>query len=153
MNYKLALQLKDTGFPQKEYLLIDADTISSMSQRGAGLAFQREGFGYHRTFDLSYLGYPDTEQDFFEHGKFRSSSLFSKRYLQSEEGKKFTVYFPTLSELIEACGDRFVILRNRGQVWLASNCTEIDDDQKCSIVSANSPEEAVAYLWLILNKK
>lgn len=60
---------------------------------------------------------------------------------------------PTLSELIEACGDRFYSL-----VYATDNdwrCFVESRDQEDYISSSqgSSPEEAVANLWLALNKK
>jgi len=52
------------------------------------------------------------------------------------------VYLPTLEELIEACGEN---LDKQYDGWLASaNC-----DQSCF---ARTPAEAVARLWLALQK-
>lgn len=63
---------------------------------------------------------------------------------------------PTLSELIEACGDGFVILERYSsaeygcmepiQVYDGGNPLE-------EITHGKTPEEAVARLWLALNKK
>lgn len=75
------------------------------------------------------------------------------------------VYAPTLSELIEACGDRFqnvnltsglMSMRNKETLfWEAcayikgeTYTTWQNEDCKYS-----SPEEAIANLWLALNKK
>jgi hypothetical protein len=56
------------------------------------------------------------------------------------------VYLPTLEELIEACGENFVSLHRQYDGWLASaNC-----DQSCF---AKTPAEAVARLWLALQKR
>ncbi len=56
------------------------------------------------------------------------------------------MFYPTLSELIEACGSKFgALLVGPGILWTASgNGLE---------VHAGNPEEAVANLWLELNKK
>lgn len=63
---------------------------------------------------------------------------------------------PTLSELIKACGNRFDELSrdetNRGGEWLAI----WGDNQDPSIThtgQGQTPEEAVAKLWLQINKK
>lgn len=66
------------------------------------------------------------------------------------------VYIPTLTELIEACGDRFGVLSRPpnvetamawgGQQWRAGSM----DFQSAF---GSTPEEAVARLWLALNKK
>lgn len=59
-------------------------------------------------------------------------------------------YFPTLSELIEACGERFLQLQvlRRSRFWQAWS-----DDPSISTGAGRTPEEAVANLWLELNKK
>ena len=98
MNYKLAKELKDAGFPQK-------------------------GRGWH----IDPLG-----------------------HLTNQVGEP---RIPTLSELIEACGEDFGELRRtapkRGSVkmrWFAGNLLDI-----CGL--GKTPEEAVARLWLALKKK
>tara|TARA_R110000851_G_C12848934_1_gene542599 strand:- start:19 stop:336 length:318 start_codon:yes stop_codon:yes gene_type:complete len=63
------------------------------------------------------------------------------------------LFKPTLSELIEACGNRLTIIENWGgrvdSGWSAYE-NEIDD---LGIESkGKTPEEAVAKLWLELNK-
>lgn len=62
-------------------------------------------------------------------------------------------YFPTLSELIEACGENFGVLVQmlRPEThWLA--CDNEREFAKFQ-VRGNLPEEAVARLWLELNRK
>lgn len=73
------------------------------------------------------------------------------------------VYIPTLSELIEACGEGFTMLikptnyTNPENLWYAG----IDDADQEGYPNVSSdypsgegktPEEAVAKLWLALNK-
>lgn len=64
-----------------------------------------------------------------------------------------TPYIPTLSELIEACGDGFErILRIKGKYQTNKPSTRVEyriDDWYWY----STPEEAVANLWLELNKK
>ena len=56
------------------------------------------------------------------------------------------VYVPTLEELIDACGENFGSLNKQNDGWLAyANC-----DQSCF---AETPAEAVARLWLALQKR
>lgn len=55
---------------------------------------------------------------------------------------------PTLSELIEACRGSFFRL-TYADGWEASS----DSGGKWTYVGGLTPEEAVAYLWLALNKK
>jgi len=59
-------------------------------------------------------------------------------------------YSPTLSELIEACGERFETLEKTKNNWKcipAGSCLYSLD-----WTVGSSPEEAVAKLWLKLNK-
>lgn len=62
------------------------------------------------------------------------------------------LYYPTLSELIEACGDRFGELSRTGErvnKWIC-----YDYGCLCDLKSkGKTPEEAVANLWIKLNKK
>lgn len=63
---------------------------------------------------------------------------------------------PTLSELIEACGEKFVRLEKVAAYFQAYSNIWIygDRDTKGYIAASGStPEYAVAYLWLALNKK
>ena len=55
--------------------------------------------------------------------------------------------FPTLSELIKACGKGLWSLVNAGEDWIAKN------DKLKLAFAGKTPEEAVARLWLALNKK
>lgn len=106
MNYELAKQLKDAGFPQK----------------GEGIFEGGEG-----TDEL-----PD-------------------------------VYSPTLEELIEACGDRLMSVHRtvparveKSDHWGAEAYFETgpDDEPRGSQLGlGQTPTEAVAKLWLALNKK
>jgi len=58
-------------------------------------------------------------------------------------------YRPTLSELIEGCGDRFLALsryeKTNGSIEWGACITNTEE-------MAKTPEEAVAKLWLKLNK-
>ena len=60
-------------------------------------------------------------------------------------------YTPTLSELISACGERFGYLQQKERkgkiIWCANSDGTHED------IEAPTPEEAVARLWLELNKK
>lgn len=79
--------------------------------------------------------------------------------LVNGDSTKGTACFPTLEELIEACGKRFSILhmRHRGasaawgnHKWHAAAEPTSEDSNH---VFADSPTEAVALLWLALNEK
>lgn len=57
--------------------------------------------------------------------------------------------YPTLSELIKACGHLFFQLtKGSGELWYAEGDTE-----EYPKYTAFSPEEAVAKLWLAINNK
>ena len=62
---------------------------------------------------------------------------------------------PTLSELIDACGDGwagFGSLRKTEVNWLASTPTEPDEGRHYVLSQkGKTPSEAVARLWLVLN--
>ena len=62
-------------------------------------------------------------------------------------------YCPTLSELIEACGDKFYGLHKmvNGE-WLAF-MYDIEDSTRQVECKGNTAEEAVSNLWLELNEK
>lgn len=73
-------------------------------------------------------------------------------YIERDEDK---VYIPTLSELIDACGDRFggLTCGIPDRDWFAYNNTQSDDEIKEVNKYGKTPEESVAKLWLELNKK
>lgn len=74
---------------------------------------------------------------------------------------KGELYLPTLSELIEACGDMFGQLikydPDKGHLFIAIGehpRWEIETESKVIRTEPYStPEEAVARLWIALNKK
>lgn len=147
MTYELAKKLKDAGFPQHAELLISAESLTNASPQDMRNFLSRD-MGRHITFDYSI--YPEPIPDDWSQGKARSSALFSKEFLESEDGVKYTVYNPTLSELIEACDikSNFVLIKN-GQ-WNAGCGNGIDDG---IVGTGNTAIEAVANLYLALNKK
>lgn len=96
MNYELARQLKDAGFPQKFHAIVDEST---------------------------YRMKPD--------------------------------YTPTLSELIEACGDDFEVLKRNPNGWYyaGSGLTDFPNGNRLEAGNWPTPEIAVAKLWLAINTK
>lgn len=110
MKYKLALELKNAGFPQK----------AAPSGNVTGLC---------------------------KHGNWGFSLIRESCDCTPDD----TCHIPTLEELIEACGDRLESLVNLHDMlhdmnkWIAA----------ASIVSGEgtTSTEAVARLWLTLNKK
>lgn len=138
MNYELAKKLKDAGFPQEmkfgDILLFeDKEWIHT----GGG---HLESDGKKEGFYAEKCGNCCVEA-----GIYDSKSLV--RNIYDEEGIKI----PTLSELIEACGDKFGWLK-RLEVF------NVTWEAACNIMPGKiflepTPEEAVANLWLELNKK
>lgn len=103
MNYELAKELKEAGFPTKHYV---GSRFYLNESPNLVVSEAPMGGEYH----------------------FRDNET----------------YIPTLSELIEACAERFVGLINRHD-WLAIS----DDGHE----NGSTPEEAVARLWLALHAK
>lgn len=66
--------------------------------------------------------------------------------------------FPTLSELIAACGDRFSsmdAMHYLGKIstWRVREEKQYHGGRDNLLTIGETPEEAVANLWLLLNKK
>jgi hypothetical protein len=63
------------------------------------------------------------------------------------------LWIPSLSELIKACGDGFIKLvyqkDNYGNHYMTY---KLNSNGSCQVFSCLTPEEAVAKLWLELNK-
>lgn len=88
---------------------------------------------------------------------FERSAYNHTAWIQNPGNPDELVYKPTLSELIEACGESFnslsrvnkngseAVADKEDMIWKAS-CWE-------QFVLSETPEEAVAKLWLELNKK
>jgi len=76
---------------------------------------------------------------------FKQTGIHSPLTYSRKEGEP---YYPYLNELIEACGESFYNLVKQ-QVWVARAYNEKEDEY---VGTGNTPEEAVAELWLALNK-
>jgi len=65
------------------------------------------------------------------------------------------MYYPTLSELIEACGDEFDLLEKREIAYFAFGSSKNSRMMKIHPYrgSGATPEEALTNLWLALNEK
>jgi hypothetical protein len=105
---------------------------------------------YELALELQEAGWP---QDV---GMRPVSSEKLNTYSELLEAEKEPV-FPTLSQLIEACGDRFHSLGLRlpkgnkpVPKWHVASQTPASFTHEAM---ADTPEEAVARLWLALNKK
>ena len=90
------------------------------------------GFPFRNNFELRYFN-----------EKKGGGIVFKDMDKFEEEG---LIKIPTLSELIDACGDGFNNLTKYVGGW--GTFTEYDD----RIDLYSTPEEAIAKLWLLLNK-
>lgn len=106
---------------------------------------------YELAKQLKDAGFPEPERVVIN----QNNSKLSSKLEPLGEYKPF-IHQPTLSELIEACGDKFDSLyryvESEGEryVWGAHKvgATGADD-----IIEEKTPEAAVAKLWLALNTK
>lgn len=99
---------------------------------------------YYYYYNIKYMDYQLAlklkEAGFPQNGK-------DCNWIIDEESPLDEIYTPTLSELIEACGEEFLSLAKFGKIWEAFRHKELKPEV------GNTPEEAVANLWLELNKK
>ena len=129
MNYELAKKLKDAGYSQDG----EGETLEDMYV----CEHHQKTHGYESCCDC------DGERLCSEH----------------KDGVYDYAYAPTLSELIEACGESFYSLcrkKNGGNnKWVAVDSFEnvAYREWGSGIKHFETAEEAVANLWLALNKK
>jgi hypothetical protein len=118
MDYKLAKQLKDAGFPVTSICIGDKIWINKDN----------------KSIVIS---------------KDELEIAFNKIVVKGEWYK-----IPTLSELIEACGDKFneLIRYYQGDGFLAC-ASGLGKDGMAIAEEGKTPDEAVAKLWLELNDK
>lgn len=122
ISLELAKQLKDAGFPQGE-------SIDKIISKGVGLAYLRES---------------KPSDELLE--KYESALLSLKELYQDDSEY---VFVPTLSELIEACGERFSTLEySKITKWCATAQPRTGDNY-----FGHTPDIATAKLWLILQGK
>ncbi len=101
---------------------------------------------------LRDAGYPQGQMPYYD----------SEGYIhRSEEEIENWVYEPSLSELIEACGDGFPALQ-RSNMWRGTYNPDGPKefvglrwfiDLGDTLIEGETPEEAVAVLWMSINKK
>ena len=106
---------------------------------------------YTLALKLKEAGFPqDGYGEYIESPDIRGKQV---AFLNPEK----TCYVPDLSELIEACGEngnkfdclhQQSVFRDDDERWMARPIGLL-----CEDVFGNTPEEAVANLWLELNKK
>lgn len=111
-----------------------------------------DSLGYELAKQLKDTGFP------FERGETEDQRKSDRLRFYDSEGKQF--FLPTLSELIEACGERFseiekdywedgVGIVKGWRCW----ATQVEEGVMPLTGTGQTPEEAVAKLWLELNKK
>lgn len=126
LDYELAKQLKDAGFPQEAAFFHEESEYPDNRR-------------YHRPaslYGLGVKGTPTTDQGL--------------------------IADPTLEELIEACGEKFVALYRfkrklpSGDIWKTGDLRINDHEVSWPYPESGegpTPRQAVAKLWLALNKK
>lgn len=124
MNYELAKKLKDAGFPQ---------TYKKSSPWA--------DFAYKTNDDELHLLHEDNDTQWWIGNDYSSQ-------VDEEKMNEEWVKVPTLEELIEACGERLWGLTRHGNFWQTNWVDGFAGDS-----GGYTPSEAVANLWLALNKK
>ena len=111
---------------------------------------------YELAKELKEAGFP--KEDWVEEGyyeDFKANNLTLKEPMPLPNKPKFGYQMPTLSELIEACGEEFSVLTKRGGEYEAKSRGKMLSQKITDfkvVIKGVSPEEAVAKLWLELNK-
>jgi hypothetical protein len=101
---------------------------------------------YELALELRTAGFP---QGFHPHEERHHSWIDANGHYLSSEGDQTSCYVPTLSELIEACGDLPFTLNHPavGTNWV-SRCGNYPH---FFTGIGSKPEDAVARVWLALN--
>jgi hypothetical protein len=119
----------------------DSTNTESINDMNYALAKQLKDAGFRQnvTGDGNF-SMPD--------GSFQHPMDAAKKYPQS-------CYVPTLSELIEACGKDFAFLAKAddGIEWKATAASFGRVGEMIISASGSTPEEAVAKLWLALQRE
>lgn len=106
---------------------------------------------YELAKELKEAGFPQNwKNDFYS----KEGLIFRQPTTRLITGNE--IFIPTLSELIEACGDEFGSIERRVlEVGIIQNIIVWDcwDSTPLNRGYGSTPEEAVAKLWLELNKK
>lgn len=109
---------------------------------------------YSLALKLKEAGFPQVPKDGFDEAGNPRGHYDSIEIAQKPETR---CYKPHLEELIEACGDRFIGLRKAEPgakfilAWLA-DAYEKGQRYYTFDTEGNTPSEAVANLWLALQK-
>lgn len=116
--------------------------------------------GQHFPKELKDAGFPLKEVKPFD-ARYAFTGMFAmepeplglsdEECLENIRSKTWYAY-PTLSELIEACGEYFRDLQLINGQWKARAVEETEDSVRIRVSIYPTPEEAVAKLWLVLKK-
>lgn len=104
---------------------------------------------YELALKLKNTGFPQM----FKTPK-RGKILNSKGETEMKLSERHYIYTPTLAELIEACGEDLYSIQFRANIP-KTKCYVISklSHNNGPVFSSQTPEEAVAHLWLSLQKK
>lgn len=132
LNYELAKKLKEAGFPQKDLFRWDEDTHPDATIE----EYRRLNVGR-----VTYEGY------------YCPALTNEKKHTDKDD-----IYIPTLLELIEACGDDFGTLHHIHKPKTWTSVSRLFSREGSKLLNGHegkgdTPEEAVANLWLELNNK
>lgn len=112
---------------------------------------------YELALELKSAGFPQRhlDSDFNGWSRFfyEEDGLIRENTLSVNPSDNDSIYDPTLSELIEACGSNLQALVKEDGKWVAAQRWNNYEGYFCLERSGPTPEEAVAKLWLELNKK
>lgn len=127
MNYELAKELTDAGFPQD---------IKVGDKYYSEIGHPRLGIPHQQAENISFVDHTDIINKLCSDG-------FTK--------------IPTIEELIDACGEKEFTLKRihdnkLGWIWKVYGWTTKDAIEQITS-TGKTPTEAVAKLWLVLNKK
>lgn len=101
---------------------------------------------YELALELKNVGFPNSS-NWVWHDDY--GYITHEASLEKEMFKEV----PALSELIEACGDRFSSLtRSPRNTWYVAEVKNGSQVELVRDIECSTPEEAVAKLWLELNK-
>ena len=98
--------------------------------------------------ELKEAGYPQERQKYMP--ELDGINIY---FEGNQEDPTGSFKIPTLSELIDACGERFYALTKARDGWMTQGFNNDEGDPANMIIKrSDTPEEAVARLWIALNK-
>ena len=107
---------------------------------------------YEDAKELKDAGFPQGLRSDTLHYFESDGDIVLSRFVDEEFQPDYEyVNSPILDELIEACGEEFVLEKNDGY-WIAGEYIDHDGEIHRQF-EGNTPEQAVKNLWIALNKK